>query len=246
MLVLLLLTLNFAFGSEVSPEVTGAFIRKVKGNHLFYESQTPNGLTLITIGGTNSSPQEFKNVHQWALNLGYRVLALDYENEVISTLCWNVSDFSCFDTYREEIVFGKPVSDLVKVDFNNSILNRLEKLLSYLKWDIDWHKVVLVGHSQGAGHVAYLAKFLPVAKVIMTGGPHDFIKVRGSASWTHKPSQAKFLTFIHKNDFFGTESVLGVSESLGSEVTMTEIPFQDPHNSYNAEIFQNIWLGFLE
>lgn len=234
--------------------MTDKNIRTVKGNHQYFLPEKDNGKVLITIGGTNSAPSEFRNVHQWAVAKGYRVLGVDYENEVISTICQYNTDRTCFDKYREGIVF----------DGVSSIQNRLLQLLIHLRWSVLWENVVLVGHSQGAGHVAYLAKHFRVSKVIMTGGPHDFYPGHGPAAWTLAPSHtdpALFISFLHWKDFFGTETQIGSSKALMGNVDVISIhnqiiregqiyisdyPFQDPHNSFTDRAYEKVWDKLLE
>lgn len=83
----------------------------------------------------------------------------------------------------------------------NSVVNRLLKLVEYLRttqpaagWEtfqqrvegtcttvnttygaceLDWPDVVTGGHSQGAGVALYLAKFMPLDRVMMLSGPFD-------------------------------------------------------------------------
>lgn len=89
----------------------------------------------------------------------------------------------------------------VSVSGANSVVNRLLKLVAHLSatsgaegWgsflqstggvcdvedpvygacDLDWSKVVLVGHSLGAGVALYLAKFHDVARLALLSGPYD-------------------------------------------------------------------------
>ena len=96
-----------------------------------------------------------------------------------------------------------PVSDKISVRPANSILNRLQKLLVYLvKQDPDggwgefvadgqpvWSRIVVAGHSQGAGHAAYLGKMFPVDKVLMFSGPQDYFDdLDKPAPWLARPS----------------------------------------------------------
>jgi hypothetical protein len=91
-------------------------------------------------------------------------------------------------------------SATVSIDAKNSIVNRTAQLLEYLRvrfptegWDqfqqrngatctpnpryaqcdVDWSKVVSVGHSLGAGNALYLAKANRLAGVSMLSGPID-------------------------------------------------------------------------
>lgn len=261
--VLFFLGLNSSHAFEVFPQDTDKNIRMVKGPHQVYAAKTRASKVLITIGGTNSHPADFKNVHEWALAKGYNVLGIDYENDVSSTLCQKMTDYTCYDDYRSEIVFGQPLSDLIRVNETNSIAHRILKLLLHLRWNVDWENVVLVGHSQGAGHVAYLAKHFQVSKVIMTGGPHDYYPGHGPADWTLERSEtdpSKFYSFLHWQDFFGTEAQIGSSRvlmgDLNAEVVkisdevpsgakgqifISDLPFPDPHNSFTSEKYNKVW-----
>lgn len=90
---------------------------------------------------------------------------------------------------------------VVNVSGTNSVVNRTLQLVEYLagtfpseNWrqfqnqingicdgvdpaygacDLDWSKVVLVGHSLGAGEALFLSKFHDVARVAMISGPYD-------------------------------------------------------------------------
>jgi len=90
---------------------------------------------------------------------------------------------------------------VVNVNSNNSLVNRILQLVEYLagtfpneNWrqfqnqingicnsvapaygacDLDWSKVVLVGHSLGSGEALFLSKFHDVARVAMISGPYD-------------------------------------------------------------------------
>src|SRR5690606_3166381 len=84
---------------------------------------------------------------------------------------------------------GTQVSPAVNVDSINSIYTRTIKLLQYLaqqypneRWheyllnadEMDWSKVAVSGHSQGAGHAAYFAKHFSVERSVMFAGPNDY------------------------------------------------------------------------
>lgn len=263
MYAILFFILSAAMAGEVSPTLTDTKIRMVKGPHQVFNAKTLGAKTLITIGGTNSRPADFRNVHEWAIERGYRVIGLDYENEVISTVCRTTPDRMCFDNFRSEIVFGQAVSPLVKVNEFNSIAHRLLKLFHHLKWKVEWQDMVLVGHSQGAGHVAFLAKHFNVHKVIMTGGPQDYYPGYGPAQWTMEVSETEprdFYAFLHMKDFFGPEFQVNCARVLTGEINAevvkihTEIPaqsrgqifmsdylFEDPHNSFTDPVYKEVW-----
>ena len=122
------------------------------------------------------------------------------------------------------------------VNQSNSVVNRLTKLLDHLNavapaagWGqfqvrsgatctqvdptyggcaIDWSKVTVVGHSQGAGVGLYLAKFFPLHRVVMLSGAFDAYDLGGGnyavAPWiTEGPlavPAANIGSLIHTSD----------------------------------------------
>ncbi|MDX2361671.1 MAG: T9SS type A sorting domain-containing protein [Crocinitomicaceae bacterium] len=143
----------------------------------------------LWIGGTGSNPTQYPALMDDAADLGYHVINLSYPNEVTANSLNADPDLYVFDKFRQEICFGTPGSDAVDVDTLNSIYTRFVKLITYLEansptenWSqfflapgvIDWSKVATGGHSQGAGHAAYLAKVFPVNRALMFSGPNDY------------------------------------------------------------------------
>ncbi|PTL59494.1 hypothetical protein [Paraconexibacter algicola] len=51
----------------------------------------------------------------------------------------------------------------------------------------DWRRIVVAGHSQGAGHALFLARRLPVARAVMLSGPRDRTANGTPASWLRGP-----------------------------------------------------------
>lgn len=235
---------------EIDPAKTGPGIRQATGPHLaIHDSEaTPNGFTLISLGGTNSNPRELLEFDRLAAAMGYRVLALDYLNSVISTDCKTDKEFLAF---RQEIVEGRPVSELVQVDEANSIENRLKHALDYLGWDEDWSRIVVVGHSQGAGHAAYLGKLHPLQAVLMLAGPQD-TTANGPAEWLKKPgatAPARFWGFLHKQDSFGCEKQMEAIRALrissGPSMLLTDKKVKDPHVDVLLPVFREQWEALL-
>lgn len=269
---------------SVLPGANDSQIRQAKGPHLalFDDEVRPNNLLFIAIGGTNSTPSQYLEVLKIAAGLGYDVLSVDYPNEVISTVCRErATELDCYDNYRAEIVLGQPVSSVVQVDQKNSIMNRIQDLLSTMarnnpaRWaryfqngQIDWAHVVLAGHSQGSGHAVYISKMFAVHGVLMTGGPQDYLTKTGPVAWIQKPGQtesARYFSFLHRDDFFGSESqiflarlllgdaeapIVRVQDTVADEVTahiiVSELQTPDPHNALLRPIYPNIWAHLLK
>lgn len=259
MLIFSLLVGLQASAYEVAPSATAPGIYDITGNHIVLVPPQSNGRLLLTISGTNSRAIEYKNVQEWGRDLGFTVLGIDYPNMVICTTCREASDLTCFDKYREEIMLGNPVSDIVNVNRANSILNRIQSLMKYLvktegleKWkaflnpdqSINWNKVVVTGYSQGAGHAAYLGKIFALKGVVMVGGPHDSWK-KGSAPWLYRKGATppeKYTSFLHEKDFFGSEYQAAAARAL---MNNNSIPMTKIHSEIEAGSTAQIYVSDL-
>jgi len=191
-------------------------------NHEVYINTecTQNDKLLIHLSGTFGNPINTTYFPSLAANNGYRVLNLKYPNNVpATTTCDNNNNIDCFKNFRHEIIFGTDESSDVDVDEYNCIINRTEKLLSYLinnfpseNWSdftlangkINWSKVVVSGHSQGGGHAAYIAKQFSVDRVLMFASPNDYNSYYSSAAnWVSLPGQtaeSNYFGFAHLHD----------------------------------------------
>lgn len=264
--------------NEIAPSLTDTAITQARGPHLaLVDPQAePNGYLLLSLGGTNSIPSDFLDFDRLAAQEGYSVLALDYPNTVITTTCRTSPQPDACTLFRREIVSGEQVSDLVEVDRNNSIEHRLESLLRYqAQKDPEhfgqfinengpvWNKIVVVGHSQGSGHAGYLAKQHPMRAAILLAGPQD-TTAAGPASWMTAPGETppeRFLSFLHRDDFFDSGAQLGAVQILRGEpgvdpavvnheapsapVIMTTAEVRDPHMSVIGPEFSGIWQSLL-
>ncbi len=231
--IFLLTGLNFAAAAQVDsilvdPAQTGTQIKTVWGNHVAYINSKvkPVNRLLLMIVGTGTAANHNIPFFNFAAGAGYHVISIDYKNEVITTACSNSEDSTCFDKFRQEIVFGEPVSPLVDVDSVNSIYNRFYRLLQYLSekypgqgWQqyvknnsIQWNKITVAGHSQGAGHAAYIGKKFSVNRVLIFAGPQDFLaKFNVPAGWLSKNGvtpPAKYFAFLHIKDPYNVNKQL--------------------------------------
>ena len=97
--------------------------------------------------------------------------------------------------YHSDIIFGGDDSGLVDVTTCNSIEGRLTSLLKYLimtrpeseGWakylspvgsnmdEINYEHFIFSGHSQGSGHVCFLAKHVKLARAVFVSGPQEYI-----------------------------------------------------------------------
>jgi len=267
----------------IDPAATGAHISTVWGNHTAYidAGVKPVNKLLLMIVGTGTAANHNIPFFNFAAGEGYHVISIDYKNTVITTACSNSDDSACFNKFRQEIVFGEPVSPLVEVDSANSIYNRVYCLLKWLSenhpqqhWQqyiagnaINWPKIIVAGHSQGAGHAAYLGKKFPVYRVLILAGPQDFlVKFNTPASWLFQKgvtSPSKYFAFLHSKDPYdfnkqradclalmpaATDTTLvqpGSGVTKKSRILVTNIESSNPHEAMMQPAFKRAWAYLL-
>jgi hypothetical protein len=182
----------------------------------------PRNELVVLFHGTSSSPQAYTEIAGGLRGDGYHVISLRYAG-AYSTLsaCPDsaaATDPDCHRTFRSETVYGEDVTDpdggsydhpLVVIDAANSVMNRLLKVVEYLRviaptagWDqfqvrtgatcdvvdptygacdLRWDRVVTMGHSQGAGVALYLAKHHGLDRVGMLSGSYDAFSLGGGS-----------------------------------------------------------------
>jgi pimeloyl-ACP methyl ester carboxylesterase len=265
---------------NVDPASTAQGIAMIRGPHrvLRDSSVASNGRLLITLGGTGSRPADLDFIQRLAVSLGYSVIAIDYPNTISTVTCETAPSPVCYDDFRNEIFDGTPSSDRVEVDFTNSIDNRIASLVGHLarrdRWwkkffgvdgSLDWTRVVLAGHSQGAGHVAYLAKHHLAERVIMIAGPVDK-SAAGLGPWLSRPGLTppeRFFAFMNESDPFDTPRMTSVVRALFGDplaptvtlereapstperIWITTAASSDPHSSVIGAEFVDVWKALL-
>lgn len=148
---------------------------------------------------------------------------------------------------------------LLNITRTNSAMNRTLKLVNYLAatypaegWgqylvrdaggsctsfnttygtcNLDWSKVVLMGHSQGGSVALYMSSFYPVSRVGMLSGAYDAWDngdgTLTTADWilARRPKipVAKVVEFVHTRDV-GITRIRAVEKSLGLSGTETNV-----------------------
>jgi hypothetical protein len=154
---------------------------------------TKNGLRrtaglLVFFPGTGGEPNDSWPFLEAGADAGYRVIGLMYDNGVsVPTTCGPQADPACSDRFREKRIFGDGVSSDIDDLPNESVVNRLVKLLEYLDTNFsdegwgqylsngqpNWSRIAVSGHSQGGGVAAYIAKKRTVDRVINLSGAWD-------------------------------------------------------------------------
>lgn len=271
--------------TTADPGKTMPGIRQVHGPHLaLYDASArhPRRRLILMIEGTGASAGSMRKIDSVFAAMGYHVISLDYPNNVISTICLHSKDTLCADHFRKEIITGDPVSDVVDVDQANSILNRFTGFLAYLaqtdpgggwkryirKGKPSWKNIVVAGHSQGAGHAAYLGKMFKVSRVLIFSGPQDYLEdLHMPAPWLSGKSATpsnRYFAFLNLKDPFKIHNQIlnceklmqhtqpdtlliypGVPVRSRRQVLVNNIDTRDPHGSTLLPEFRQVWAYML-
>jgi hypothetical protein len=175
---------------RVAPHVTDPAITRFDAPHyIVFEStaaaSAPLFLFLSGTGGLPGGPSDFLAV---AAHQGYRVIGLAYhDTPAVVAVCTRDIDPACSGAFRQQRIFGDHVMEAIDDRPEESIVNRLTKLLVTLDhqhpdegWGqyLDgaaprWDRITVAGHSQGAGMAAYLAQRRTLARVVLFSSPWD-------------------------------------------------------------------------
>jgi len=269
----------------IDPAKTGPGINMVHSGHLavYYPGVPDKRKLFLMIVGTGGSATAMMTIDSTVASMGYHTLAIDYRNNVITTVCNNSPDSACFDKFRQEIMFGTPVSDSVNVDSTNSIVNRVRKALQYLvkndpggEWSdyisgntIKWADIIVGGHSQGAGHAAFIGKRFNVNRVLIFSGPQDYrVAFSSPANWLGVKGLTnvkRYYAFLHiKDQFDFTRQLANCTKVMGlpkqdyehvepgaplsttKHILVNSIETNNAHMSTLLPQFKNVWEYMLK
>lgn len=198
----------------------------------------PGGSTrdelLVFLPGTSAEPSIYQDILKTAAELSIPAIGLMYADESsYFDLATNNCD-TCFADARTEAIEGIDLSPFLQVDRANSIVNRLNKLLQYLHqqhptdgWgrfmnasgEVIWSKVIIAGHSQGAGHSAFIAKQHLVVRNLMFSTGDWYVPENRPATWILTEGQtppSRIYAFAHVDDpLFIREHQLPAWEGFG-------------------------------
>lgn len=170
---------------------------------------------VVLLPGTGRSPKEYRGFLHEAALLGHHALGLAYANApALSEACG--SDLACYELARHETFDGQDRTAKVSVKYADSVESRLVHALLHLAqtaasdgWGTyltggkpDWSKVVLAGHSHGAGQAAFVAKLKAVSRVALLAGPVDGHGGQ-PAAWlnsVHATPGLQFFALAHAGD----------------------------------------------
>lgn len=178
------------------------------------------GRLVLFLPGTGAKPLLYRKFPQNAASLGFHALALMYPNgSAINSLCAQNAplDPDAAGNARMEVIDGADRVSFLSVDATNCIESRLLKALQYLQtthptqgWGqyfsgnaVLWSKVIVCGHSQGAGMAAMLAKTRITGRCVMFTDMDWWVAGDRSYNWmssTPQTSVDRWYLFAHERD----------------------------------------------
>ena len=185
----------------ITPAATDSSIRRFNEPHyiVFERSVRQTAPLLVFMPGTGGKPERTTDFANVAARRGYRVIGLAYvDTPAVMQRCPRDPDTKCSEKFRQKRIFGDDVLHAIDDRPEESIVNRLVKLLSTLHrehptegWDayLDnnqprWNRIAVSGLSQGAGMAAFIAQKKRVERVILFSSPWDsYGRQRTLASW---------------------------------------------------------------
>ncbi len=212
----------------------------LKDHYVMYHRGVPqNGKLFLFLPGTWASPRLYQLVLDQAARAGYKAVGLEYPDgtpdpdaSAVGQICVRDPDPACAARVRQARVGGGDAGREVRVTRPNSIESRLTKLLAFLGrehpsdgWgafltenSVNWTRVAVGGHSQGAGMAAFIGKRHTVARVALWSGPADYVLATHSlAPWVSEPSATSpvlWYGMIHQDEP-GAQRLLAAYSALG-------------------------------
>jgi hypothetical protein len=207
---------------ELSPTTANPAVTTNTAAHFVV---TPNPAVMaqnrlfVMLPGTGGIPRFYREIVRTGASRGYHAVGLTYPNDTaVGDLCAPSPDPDCAGKARREILTGADLSPVVSVNRDASIIGRLEDLIRYLDrtfpsegWgrqlvsgQLDWSRITVAGHSQGAGHAAYLGKLQALDRIVMVSGPGDVgLTPTTPAPWLSLPNvtpASRQFGFTHTGD----------------------------------------------
>ncbi len=243
----------------VAPQATDPAISTALADHYAWLDTTArsNHKLFLFLPSGRSAPDTFQLVGQEAARLGYHVISLMYQNDLILvTLCGaaaarSAADGSaCYESARLDIIDGRgrsaAIPELAQAGFAvseaNSIDNRLTKLLDSLDaWHPEqgwsrflvngapkWSRIAVGGHSQGGGEAAMIAKIRLVPRVVMFSSVPDTVPAGQAPAWISSHKTPSRRYFALAHDCDQFfRSIVASWDSLGMDASVASSPRTD-------------------
>ena len=206
---------------DIAPALTNAALTDNLSPHFAINptSASMRNRLFVMLPGTTAIPRFYRLIVRAGAARGFHSIGLTYPNdEAVGTICASSLRPDCPGEVRREIITGSDTSPLVSISQQNSITGRLVALLTYMHSNYpnegwgqylvggapNWSVITLAGHSQGAGHAAYMGKLHVLDRIVMFSGPGDTGNGNGlPAQWIALPNvtpAARQYGFTHQQD----------------------------------------------
>jgi hypothetical protein len=189
----------------VLPQQADSSVQHFLGRNVaLFDPSATRGTLLVYLPGTGGEALESGLFLSAAAEAGYHVIGLQYNTTPPGTaFCETDPDPNCFAHFREKRSWGDDASPQIGDLPQEAIATRLTRLLQTLVKDYptegweqyltngtpNWPRIALTGQSQGAGMAAFIAKRVPLARVILSSSPWDHASPSGRlAPWLSEPS----------------------------------------------------------
>lgn len=186
--------------SEVLPQATDATLTGWRDPHIVAHPTKPAATPRLWVffSGSYGKPQRQTALIAHIASLGHWAVNLRYPNDwTIGGLSRRTHASQVHEDLRLQILDGRDRAGLLDLAPQDCILNRLQKLLVWLRgkqpgrgWEqfLDedlprWDRIAAAGHSQGGGHAAILGKYLRLERVVMLSAPADCVEGEEPAPW---------------------------------------------------------------
>lgn len=220
--------------SEILPQATDPTLTGWRDPHIAAAPLHPSAAPRLWVflGGSYGKPQRQIALIDHIASLGHWAVNLRYPND------WTIGGLSrrsgaghVHEALRLQILDGRDRSGMLRLPPQDSILNRLTRLLVWLSdrqategWGHfltagkpDWPRIAAAGHSQGGGHAAILGKHIPLARVVMLSSPADCVEGDSPAPWLAREGATppeRYFGFSHLRDP-AIDRILAGWENLG-------------------------------
>ena len=225
---------DHAILSEVLPQATDPTLTGWRDPHIAAAPIRPAATPRLWVffGGSYGKPQRQITLIDHIASLGHWAINLRYPNDwTIGGLSRRSGGGHIHEALRLQILDGRDRSGLLRLPSQDSILNRLARLLVWLAerqagegWPQflaagkpDWSRIAAAGHSQGGGHAAILGKHISLARVVMLAAPADCVEGESPAPWLAREGATppdRYFGFSHLRDP-AIDRILAGWENLG-------------------------------
>ncbi len=239
---------------QIKPSDTDSQINLFDADsHYVYISPNVPQLNLLVIHlpGTGGKPKNAELFGQKAALMGYHSIGLMYPNSpAVGNYCTNISDSSCYENIRREVIEGVDYSSQINLPQEESIFNRAKKLILYLdnlypneNWgqflvnnELNFSKIIFSGHSQGGGHACVIGKYYTVNRILCFSSPKDYSNYYNQpAPWYNNnpwaTSKNNIYTFSHTSDNYTKQ--IEIFDSLGLYSFSNIVDIDNTNAPYN-------------